>query len=189
MKTKRKILGLIVATVMLIEICGCGNSNTGKVKDGVYTNSTYGFKITPDDDMIYLEDATDSLDYAVAYSYCVLMGGKDSFNVEYALNNQSGGLMVVTEDNVGGYSNDDFVASIESQLKEKIFFTYKTEYNKDVTIGNTTFRKLVIDSQDNHQTFLVKTTESRIMFIYIAVTRNGVKNGLEEQYLNAITGL
>ncbi|MBP5415139.1 MAG: hypothetical protein J6W58_01895 [Lachnospiraceae bacterium] len=185
-KTFTYLICLILAVVLLI---GCSSYRGGKIKDGVYTNDIYGFKVTPDSDMTYLEDPMDSDDYAVALSYCYLQGGKDSFKAEYALNNPRGGLMVVSEDNVNGFSADDFVESIQDQMKEKIFFTYTTDVNEDVTINGAKFRKFVLNSDGNHQIFLVKATESRILFIYIAVTKNGIKDGLEEKYLNAISGI
>ncbi|MCR4749964.1 MAG: hypothetical protein K5877_09260 [Lachnospiraceae bacterium] len=184
----------LVSLIMCVALCsamltGCGGYSGGKVKDGVYTNDVFRFKVTPDDDMIVMEDPMESTDAAVAFSYCYMQGGKDSFKAEYALNNLQGGMAIVSEENVGGYSTDDFVENIEAQLKEKVFWTYKTEVNEDVTIDGTNFRKLLIDSDGNHQLFFIKTSESRIIFIYIAVTKNGVKNGLEEQYVNAISGL
>lgn len=191
MKTRIKKAPVVLIFLLTISLtfAACSSYKGGKIKDGVYTNDIYGFKITPDSDMKYLQDPIESDDYAVAFSYCYLQGGKDSFLAEYALDNPRGGLMVVSEDNVGGYDADGFVESIENQLKDKLFFTYRTQTNENVTIGNTTFRKYVIDSEGNHQTFLIKTTESRIIFIYIAVTKNGVKDGLEDKYLNAISGI
>ena len=191
MKTRIKNAPIVLLFLITISLAlvACSSYKGGKIKDGVYTNDIYGFKITPDSDMKYLQDPIESDDYAVAFSYCYLQGGKDSFLAEYALDNPRGGLMVVSEDNVGGYDADGFVESIENQLKDKLFFTYRTQTNENVTIGNTTFRKYVIDSEGNHQTFLIKTTESRIIFIYIAVTKNGVKDGLEDKYLNAISGI
>ena len=191
MKTRIKKAPVVLIFLLTISLTfvACSSYKGGKIKDGVYTNDIYGFKITPDSDMKYLQDPIESDDYAVAFSYCYLQGGKDSFLAEYALDNPRGGLMVVSEDNVGGYDADGFVESIENQLKDKLFFTYRTQTNENVTIGNTTFRKYVIDSEGNHQTFLIKTTESRIIFIYIAVTKNGVKDGLEDKYLNAISGI
>ena len=185
-KTLCTILCFIVAATMLT---GCSSYKGGKIEDGVYTNDIYGFKITPDSDMEWLKEPMESDDYAVAYSYCYLQGAKDSFLAEYALDNPRGGLMVVSEDNINGYSADDFVENIQAQMKNKVFFTYTTEVNEDVTIDGKTFRKFVINSDGNHQTFLIKATDSRIIFIYIAVTKNGIKNGLEDQYLNAISGL
>ena len=191
MKTRIKKAPIVLIFLLTISLTfvACSSYKGGKIKDGVYTTDIYGFKITPDSDMKYLQDPIESDDYAVAFSYCYLQGGKDSFLAEYALDNPRGGLMVVSEDNVGGYDADGFVESIENQLKDKLFFTYRTQTNENVTIGNTTFRKYVIDSEGNHQTFLIKTTESRIIFIYIAVTKNGVKDGLEDKYLNAISGI
>lgn len=191
MKTRIKKAPVVLIFLLTISLTfvACSSYKGGKIKDGVYTNDIYGFKITPDSDMKYLQDPIESDDYTVAFSYCYLQGGKDSFLAEYALDNPRGGLMVVSEDNVGGYDADGFVDSIENQLKDKLFFTYRTQTNENVTIGNTTFRKYVIDSEGNHQTFLIKTTESRIIFIYIAVTKNGVKDGLEDKYLNAISGI
>ena len=191
MKTRIKKAPVVLIFLIAVSLffAACSSYKGGKIKDGVYTNDIYGFKITPDSDMKYLQDPIESDDYAVAFSYCYLQGGKDSFLAEYALDNPRGGLMVVSEDNVGGYDADGFVESIENQLKDKLFFTYRTQTNENVTIGNTTFRKYVIDSEGNHQTFLIKTTESRIIFIYIAVTKNGVKDGLEDKYLNAISGI
>ena len=191
MKTRIKKAPVVLIFLIAVSLffAACSSYKGGKIKDGVYTNDIYGFKITPDSDMKYLQDPIESDDYAVAFSYCYLQGGKDSFQAEYALDNPRGGLMVVSEDNVGGYDADGFVESIENQLKDKLFFTYRTQTNENVTIGNTTFRKYVIDSEGNHQTFLIKTTESRIIFIYIAVTKNGVKDGLEDKYLNAISGI
>ena len=191
MKTRIKKAPVVLIFMIAVSLffAACSSYKGGKIKDGVYTNDIYGFKITPDSDMKYLQDPIESDDYAVAFSYCYLQGGKDSFLAEYALDNPRGGLMVVSEDNVGGYDADGFVESIENQLKDKLFFTYRTQTNENVTIGNTTFRKYVIDSEGDHQTFLIKTTESRIIFIYIAVTKNGVKDGLEDKYLNAISGI
>jgi len=185
-KTFTYLISFILVAVLLI---GCTSYRGGKIKDGIYTNDIYGFQVTPDSDMTYLEDPMDSDDYAVAYSYCYLHGGKDSFKAEYALNNPRGGLMVVSEDNVNGFSADEFVENIQNQMKEKVFFTYTTDVNEDVTINGAKFRKFVLNSDGNHQIFLIKATESRILFIYIAVTKNGIKNGLEEKYLNAISGI
>jgi hypothetical protein len=185
-KTFLRLICVILAAVLLT---GCSSYRGGKIKDGVYTNDIYGFKVTPDSDMTYLEDPIQSDDYAVALSYCYMQGGKDSFIAEYALDNPRGGLMVVSEDNVNGFSTDDFVENIQDQMKDKLFFTYTTDANEDVTINGVKFRKFVLNSDGNHQTFLIKVTESRILFVYIAVTKNGIKDGLEEKYLNAISGI
>ena len=186
---KKTVSFLICFILLATMLSGCSSYKGGKIKDGVYTNDIYGFKVTPDFDMTYLEEPIESDDYAVALSYCYLQGGKDSFLAEYALDNPRGGLMVVSEDNVGNYSTDDFVENIQKQMKDKIFFTYTTECNEDVNLNGVSFRKFVLNSDGNHQTFLIKTTESRIIFIYIAVTKNGIKDGLEDKYLNAISGI
>ena len=186
---KKTFLCMICVILAAVLLTGCSSYRGGKIKDGVYTNEIYGFKVTPDPDMTYLEDPIESDDYAVAFSYCYMQGGKDSFIAEYALNNPRGGLMVVSEDNVNGFSTDEFVENIQDQMKDKIFFTYTTDANEDVTINGVKFRKFVLNSDGNRQTFLIKATESRILFVYIAVTKNGIKDGLEEKYLNAISGI
>ena len=128
----KKLVSLIMCVALFSAmLAGCGGYSGGKVKDGVYTNDVLRFKVTPDDDMTVMEDPMESTDAAVAFSYCYMQGGKDSFKAEYALNNLQGGMAIVSEENVGGYSTDDFGENIEAQLKEKVFWTYKTEVNED----------------------------------------------------------
>ena len=187
MKTRIRISILLCVLLFISTLTGCSTYKAGKIKDGVYTNTRLGVKITPSGDMKYLEDPMESMDYAVNLSYTYLNGGKDSFLAEYALDSRNAGLMVVSEDNVKGFTADDFVTNIEDQLKEKLFFTYKTETNENVTIANTTFRKFVIDSDDNKQVFLIKVMDDKIIYIYISATRNAIKNCVLDEYYATIT--
>lgn len=189
MKTRISVSVLLCVILFISALTGCSSYKAGKIKDGVYTNTRLGVKITPIGKMDYLEDPMDSMDYAVNYSYCYLQGGKDSFLAEYALDSKNAGLMVISEDNVNEFTADDFVANIEDQLKDKLFFTYKTETNENVTIANTTFRKFVLNSDDNKQVFLIKVMDDKIIYIYISATRNAIKNGALDDYLSTITPL
>ncbi len=184
----KKILSVITVAIMLVCITGCGYS-AGKVSDGVYTNKTFGITITPPEGMLVMDDPTDCQDYIVAYSYCILQGEKDSFIAEYAMESIAGGLVVVSEYNPGDFTADSFVENLEAQQSEKLFFTYNTIVNKDVTIGGTTFRQLTFDSDGNHQTFLIKVDADRILFIYISTTKNAVLSGLEETLINSVSGI
>ncbi|MBQ5570526.1 MAG: hypothetical protein IIT45_08800, partial [Treponema sp.] len=58
-KTFTYLISFILAAVLLI---GCTSYRGGKIKDGIYTNDIYGFQVTPDSDMTYLEDPMDSDD-------------------------------------------------------------------------------------------------------------------------------
>ncbi len=184
----KKILSVMLTVTMLLGITGCGYK-AGTVKNEIYTNNTFGITITPTEGMIYKEDPTDCADYMVAYSYCILQNEKDSFIAEYALESLPAGLIVVSEDNPGDFTADKFVENVEAQQSEKLFWTYNTIVNKDVTIGGTTFRQLTFDSDGNHQTFLIKVNPDRILFIYISTTRNAVESGLEETLINSVSGI
>ena len=53
MKTRIKkapVVLIFLITISLI-FAACSSYKGGKIKDGVYTNDIYGFKITPDSDM------------------------------------------------------------------------------------------------------------------------------------------
>lgn len=184
----KKLLSIIPAIALAMIITGCGYK-TGTVKDGVYTNKTFGITIQSPEGMIFMDDPTECADYAVAYSYCILQGEKDSFKAEYALESIPGGLIVVSEDNPGDFTADKFVENIEAQQSEKLFWTYKTIINEDVTINGASFRQLTFDSDGNHQTFLIKVTSDRILFIYISTSKNGVDSGLEEELIKSVSAI
>ncbi len=184
----RKLLSFITAIALVSIITGCGY-NAGTVKDGVYTNKTFGITVTPPEGMELVEDPYDCTDYVVAYSYCYLQGEKDSFKAEYAIESIPGGLVVVSEDNPGDFTADKFVENVQAQQAEKVFFTYRTIVNKDVTINGVSFRQLTFDSDGNHQTFLIKVYPERILFIYISTSKNGVDSGLEEELINSVSSI
>ena len=184
----RKLLSFITAIALVSIITGCGY-NAGTVKDGVYTNKTFGIAVTPPEGMELVEDPYDCTDYVVAYSYCYLQGEKDSFKAEYAIESIPGGLVVVSEDNPGDFTADKFVENVQAQQAEKVFFTYRTIVNKDVTINGVSFRQLTFDSDGNHQTFLIKVYPERILFIYISTSKNGVDSGLEEELINSVSSI
>ncbi len=185
---KRIISVLVSIFILTIIIGGCGY-NAGTVKNEVYTNKSFGITITPPEGMIYREDPTTAQDYIIAYSYCIIQNEKDSFKAEYAIESLPAGLIVVSEDNPGGFTADTFVDNVEAQQSEKLFFTYKTIINQDVTINGATFRQLTFDSDGNHQTFLIKVTDTRILFIYISTTKNAVDSGLEETLINSVSAI
>ena len=184
----RKIVCTLLAALLILCITGCGYK-AGSVKNEVYTNKTFGITITPPEGMIYKEDPTEAQDYFIAYSYCFLQGEKDSFLGEYAIESIPAGLVVVSEDNPGDFTTDTFVENVEAQQSEKLFFTYNTIVNKDVTINGVNFRQLTFDSDGNHQTFLIKVTDSRILFIYISTTKHAVDTGLEETLINSVSAI
>ena len=187
-KTGKKIIALFVAVVSVINLAGCGYSG-GKVKNGVYTNDYFGITVTPPEWIEYVENPEDADDWVIALSYCYIQGEKDSFMAEYALQKPSAGLMVCSEDNPGGVTAEDFVRNIQAQQKEKIFFSYTTIVDKDVYINDVSFRQLTFDSNGNHQTFLIKVYDDRILFIYISTTANAVEDGEEDELIASVTGI
>lgn len=184
----RKASALLLALTMLFTLAGCGYK-AGTVKNGVYTNSTFGFSVTPTQDLTVRDNPEDAADYIIAWSYCILQGEKDSFKAEYAEENIQAGLMVASEDNPGNFTVDSFVENLEAQQSEKIFFTYNAIVNKDVTINGVSFRQLTWDSDGNHQTFLIKFNEDKILFIYISTTKNAVEAGIEDELINSINSI
>ena len=184
----KKLLSVIPAIALAILITGCGYK-PGTVKNEVYTNKTFGITITPPEGMIFKEVPTECADYMVAYSYCILQGEQDSFEAEYAIESIPGGLIVVSEDNPGDFTADKFVENVQAQQNEKLFFTYKTIIDKDVTINGVSFRQLTFDSDGNHQTFLIKVYPDRILFIYISTSKAGVDSGLEEELINSVSSI
>lgn len=187
-KTCRKIISVLVVIVAVINLAGCGYRG-GKVKGGVYTNDYFGIKLTPPEWIDYVENPEEADDWVIALSYCYMQGQKDSFMAEYALQVPSAGLIICSEDNPGGVTADDFVKNIQAQQKEKVFFSYTTIVDKDVYINDVSFRQLTFDSNGNHQTFLIKVYDDRILFIYISTTANAVEDGEEDELIASVTGI
>ena len=187
-KLNRTFISVIAVMIIVVNLTGCGYS-AGKVKNGVYTNDYFGFSVTPPEWIDCVENPQDADDWVIALSYCYIQGEKDSFIAEYALQKPSAGLMVVSEDNPGGVTADRFVENIQSQQSEKIFFTYNTIVNKDVYINGVSFRQLTFDSDGNHQTFLIKILDDRILFIYISTTKHAVEAGEEDALIESVSSV
>ena len=187
-RTFRTLTSILLCLVTVISITGCGYK-PGTVKDGVYTNKTFGFTVSPVTDLTVRDNPEDAADYIIALSYSYLQGEKDSFKAEYAMENIQAGLMVASENNPGDYTVNSFVENLEAQQREKIFFTYRTIVNEDVTINGVTFRQLTWDSDGNHQTFLIKFHEDKILFVYISTTSHAVEAGVEDALINSINSI
>ncbi|MBQ5316889.1 MAG: hypothetical protein J6I96_04980 [Oscillospiraceae bacterium] len=170
----RKIAALMLAAVSaLIVFTGCSSYTPGKVKDGVYRNS-YFTVTTPEGFACFTGKQVENVScYIVEYANSTARGAQKSFNCEYAAKNAATEILVISEDNVGGRSMDDFTSVLTSQ-SNTIFFTAEVKENKDIVIDGMTFRhlKLSLGGTGVYKEYFIRQQGTKNVYICIEYIDN-----------------
>ena len=183
-----KRFALMLAVIMTgLILVSCSSYTPGKVKDGVYRNSYFTIT-TPDNFTCYSGKNVDQVSsYYTEYANSLDRGANKTFNCEYSAVDAATEILVVSEDNVGQWSMDEFTKIITKQ-SNSILFSASAVENKDVTIDGITFRHLKINLEGSgiYSEYFIRQMGTKNVYIYIEYIENGFYDNHADA-LNAIS--
>ena len=185
----KKIIISLLSILILLSLTGCKDSyKGGTVKDGVYTHSRLGFKITPEASAVtYTGDKVkDSDHYIVCFNYAKNRGASTGFTCDYVVDAAVGELLVCSEENVKKLSLDEFAEKVTKELESGLL-SYSVTENSDVTIDNVEFRCIKAGNDFNQVEYYIKEDGDRFTYIYFFYGNHSKIAG--EKFLSYISGI
>lgn len=120
MKTRLKIVCLLLSLLMLLSACSGPAYEPGFVEDENYYNQMAEFQLAKPSSLIYQEklDCSIQENDPELYSRAVEMGSADSLSLEYILTNEDVSLYIYSEKNVNDYLVVPFSEFIKQSIEE-----------------------------------------------------------------------
>ncbi|MCR5807084.1 MAG: hypothetical protein K6G68_08650 [Oscillospiraceae bacterium] len=191
----------IISFFLLFLFCGilfvgCSSGASGKVKDGVYSSSL--FKVTTPSvgnfRCLTEEQMEKQQNYTVLFLNSHARGAAKTFKCEYAAVNGATDIFVASEDNVNGYTLDQFASAIEKGSDNAVLDNMKVTENKDITLNGISFRHIVVSLNDINDTaeYFIKQSGKRFVYIFIEYPNDpkeyeSLGGGSREDAVNAIS--